>query len=61
MEFENYDLNVWHLFIDSTKSSLKCVLMHNGNKLGSLPIAHSTKVKEEYYILRYGENKVHGT
>ena len=38
----------WRLFIDSSKRSLKCVLLHNGNKLGSMPIAHSTKMKEDY-------------
>ena len=38
----------WRLFIDSSKRSLKCVLLHNGNKLGSIPIAHSTKMKEDY-------------
>lgn len=38
----------WRLFIDSSKRSLKCVLLHNGNKFGSIPIAHSTKLKEEY-------------
>lgn len=48
MGIQNYDSNDWRLFIDSSKRSLKCVLLHNGNKLGSLPIAHSTKVKEEY-------------
>lgn len=46
MGLQNYDPNDWRLFIDSWKRSLKCVLLHNGNKLGSLPVAHSTKVKE---------------
>ena len=31
----------WRLFIDSSKRSLKCVLLHNGNRFGSIPIAHS--------------------
>ena len=38
----------WRLFIDSSKHSLKYVLLHNGNKYGSIPIAHSTKLKDEY-------------
>lgn len=38
----------WRLFIDSSKRSLKCVLLHNGNKYASIPIAHSTQMKEEY-------------
>ncbi|KAL4705415.1 hypothetical protein ACJJTC_002438 [Scirpophaga incertulas] len=48
MGLKEYNPNQWRLFIDSSKRSLKCVLLHNGNNLGSLPIAHSTKVKEEY-------------
>ncbi|GBP72257.1 hypothetical protein EVAR_103258_1 [Eumeta japonica] len=48
MRLKNYASNEWRLFIDSSKRSLKCVLLHNGNKLGSLPFAHSTKAKEEY-------------
>jgi hypothetical protein len=48
MGLHNYDSKDWRLFIDLSKRSLKCVLLHNGNKLGSLPIAHSTRVKEEY-------------
>ena len=27
---------------------MKCVLLHNGNRFASIPIAHSTKLKEEY-------------
>ena len=36
------------LFIDSSKQSLKCVLLHNENKFGSIPIAHSVRAKETY-------------
>ena len=45
---ENYRPDEWRLFIDSSKRSLKCVLLHNGNKYSSIPIAHSVKVKETY-------------
>ena len=38
----------WRLFIDSSKTSLKAVLLHNGNKLPSLPIAHAAGLKETY-------------
>ena len=38
----------WRLFIDSSKRSLKCVLLHNGNKLASIPIGHSVQMKETY-------------
>ncbi|CAH1098547.1 unnamed protein product [Psylliodes chrysocephalus] len=44
MGLQNYVSSGWRLFIDSSKRSLKCVLLHNGNKLESLLIAHSTKV-----------------
>lgn len=48
MGSQNYQPNDWRLFIDSSKRNLKCVLLHNGNKYGSIPIAHSTTLKEEY-------------
>ncbi|KAL6469172.1 hypothetical protein MHYP_G00226960 [Metynnis hypsauchen] len=40
--------NEWRLFIDSSCKSLKAVLLHNGNKYPSLPVAHSVHLKEEY-------------
>lgn len=40
--------NEWHLFIDSSSRSLRAVLLHNGNKYPSLPLAHSVHLKEEY-------------
>ena len=36
----------WRLFIDSSKRSLKGVLLHNGNKYPSIPIAHSVHLME---------------
>ena len=38
----------WRLFIDSSKRSMKCVLLHNGNKLAFIPIRHSIQMKETY-------------
>ncbi|CAG9576915.1 unnamed protein product [Danaus chrysippus] len=38
----------WRLFIDSSTKSLKAVLLHNGNKFPSLPLAHSAMLKENY-------------
>ena len=38
----------WRLFIDSSSKSLKAVLIHNGNKYPSLPLAHSVHLKETY-------------
>lgn len=54
----------WRLFIDSSKRSLKAVLLHNGNELASLPVAHSVRMKETYAdmqmlmaALHYNEHK----
>ena len=38
----------WRLFIDSSKRSIKGVLLHNGNKYPSIPMAHSVHLKESY-------------
>lgn len=38
----------WRLFIDSSKSSLKAVLLHNGNEKPSIPVAYSVSMKENY-------------
>ena len=37
-----------HLFIDSSNRSLRGVLLHNGNKYPSIPMAHSVHLKESY-------------
>ena len=43
-----YSVFKWRLFIDSSQSSLKAVLLHNGNELESLPLAHSVNLKENH-------------
>ena len=48
MGVANYCPDDWRLFIDSSKQSLKCVLLHNRNIYGSIPIAHSVKAKKTY-------------
>jgi hypothetical protein len=50
MGLTQYEPKEWRLFIDSSKRCLKCILLHNGNKYAGIPIAHSTQLKEEYYI-----------
>ena len=52
----------WRLFIVSSSKSLKTVLVHNGNKCPSLPLAHSVHLKETYKnvktalnVLKYGQ------
>jgi len=48
----------WRLFIDSSKRSLKCVLLHNGNQFVSVPLAHSTTLKEKYEVVMYVLEKI---
>jgi hypothetical protein len=40
------------IFIDSSESSLKGVLLHNTNMFPSIPIAHLAYAKESYHILQ---------
>lgn len=53
-----YDPSHWRLFIDSSKSSLKAVLLHNGNKFPSVPIAHGSNMKETYENMRFILEKI---
>ena len=43
-----HDPAEWRFFIDSSKESLKCVLLHNGNQFASIPVGHSVVLKETY-------------
>ena len=43
-----HDPDEWRLFIDSSKTSLKAVLLHNGNVLPSIPVGHAVHLKETY-------------
>jgi len=42
----DYNPDQWRLFIDSSKVSLKVVLLHNGNRLPSIPLTHAANMKE---------------
>lgn len=53
-----YEPKDWRLFIDSSKRSLKCVLLHNGNQFASIPLAHSTTLKENYEAVKYVLEKI---
>lgn len=44
----NYKPEQWRLFIDSSKTSLKAVLLNNGNVLPSIPVGHAVHMKETY-------------
>ena len=43
-----YDPKKRRLFIDSLKTSLKCILLHNGNKYATVPMIHSVYLKKTY-------------
>ena len=63
MGLPEYNPDKWRLFVDSSEQSLKCVLLHNGNKFACVPIGHFVIVKEHYLNvkmilqkLRYSEH-----
>jgi len=41
------DPQEWRLFIDSSKLSLKAVLLHNGNQHPSIPVGHGVHMKHQ--------------
>jgi len=55
---KKYDPSTWRLFIDSSKRSLKAVLLHNSNVLASIPLVHSTKLSESYETLNLVIEKI---
>jgi len=42
----------WRLFIAASKTSLKAVLLHNGNKLPSILVAYAHSTKETYTTIK---------
>jgi len=43
-----YSSEQWRLFTDASKTSLKAVLLHNGNNLPSISVAYALSTKEMY-------------
>jgi hypothetical protein len=43
----------WRLFIDSSKLSLKAVILHNGNEKPSIPLAFAAHMKESYDNMKF--------
>ncbi|GBM49167.1 hypothetical protein AVEN_148087-1 [Araneus ventricosus] len=43
-----YDPSEWRLFIDSSKTSLEAVLLHNSNSFALLPLGHSMRLEKNY-------------
>ena len=58
LEVPQYQPEDCTLFIDSPKRSLKCVLLHNGNRFASVLVAHSTTLKETYEAVKYVLEKI---
>lgn len=54
----DYKKEDWRLFIDSFKTSLKAVLLHNGNTFASIPVGHSVHMKESYENLEIVLTKI---
>ena len=54
MAVPKYESIDWRFFIDSSKQSLKYVLLHNlkDQKYGAVPIGNSTKLEEKYEIIK---------
>ena len=48
----SYNPEEWRLLMDSSKRSLKCVLLHNRNSYGAVLIGRSTVLKEQQQDLR---------
>jgi len=47
-----YNPDQWCLFVDSSKVSLKVVLLHNGNRFPSVPLVHAATKKEIYESMK---------
>lgn len=47
-----YTTDDWRLFIDSSKSGLKAVLLHNGNQYPSIPLGYAVDLKETYDTMK---------
>ncbi|XP_042217905.1 T-box transcription factor tbx-9-like [Homarus americanus] len=58
-DHDSSSANEWRLFIDSSKTSLKGILLHNGNVFSSIPVAHSVHLKETFEKLQILQEKVH--
>lgn len=51
LSFEHVPAN-WRLFIDASTTSLKAVLLHNGNKYPSIPVCYAPNIKESYETVK---------
>ena len=58
MGLVRYDAADWRLFLDSSKASLRCVLLHNGNEHASIPVGHSVVLREDYQAVSFALEKI---
>jgi hypothetical protein len=49
---QHYDPNDWQLFIDSSKTGLEAVMVHNRNAYPAVPIEYTIHVKKLYENMR---------
>lgn len=54
-----YEPSHWRLFIDASLYSIKAVLLHIGNIMPSIPVAHSVILRETYENLSFILNCLH--
>jgi hypothetical protein len=47
-----YNPDQWHLFIDSSKVSMKVVFLHNRNRFPSVHLAHAANIRESYESMK---------
>ena len=58
MGIQNYNPEDWRLFLDSNKNSIKAVILHNGNKYGSVPVGYSKTLKENHSDIKLVLEKI---
>lgn len=49
---QEFDPKEWRLFIDGSKTSIKAVLLNNGNRKPSIPVAMAIGMKEEFDTMK---------
>ena len=59
MKMNCYKKDEWRLFIDTSKRSLKAVLLHNTNVYAPIPIGHSVILRETYESLQLLLERLH--
>ena len=52
MDVPQYKPREWRLFIDSSKQSLKCLLLHNASTYAGVPIGHLVALRESYLTVQ---------